>query len=181
MVNKLLLTNLSFVFSSLVCVISMSFEMWFYISANLSNLSTQQIDYSDIIMGLMISEFFWLFDSGIGLFFITMNKISLFMVYVLITSCILIIKVFAVIVFYCRDENVLFFETYNYLKSTGIPEKFIAWRTVYYNTGISCLLEILFLFCGICLVYCINFRKLRVGNENLFVEISTSINTERIN
>lgn len=175
MVNKIFLANLSFVLSSLVCIISLSLELWFYISANLSYLSTQQIDYSDIIMAIMFCEFFCLFDSGIGLFFIAINKVVVFTVYVLLTMCLLIIKTLVVILFYYRDENILFFETYNYMKTTGVPEKYVAWRAVYYDAGISFLLEFVFIFCGICLVYCINFRTFRNDNRNLFVEIQQEL------
>lgn len=174
---------LSFILCALDCILTFSFEIWFYLSAKISNLSQTQIDYSDILLALIGIEFLLLIISCFGLLVFTTRTPSPLKVFITITILIFLFKICALIAFYLRDENTLFLKTYEYLsgKEGDLPEKYHAWKIVYYNSGVSLGIEAVLIFAGIVLIYQVNYKGGGEGREenSSLVEISRKLNENR--
>ena len=160
---------------SIEAIITIAFHLWFFLAADLSVFNTENFNYSDLIIILMFCEVFLLIFCAAGLFLLTLSTRILVILYSLGAFFIVILKTFAGISYYLRDENRLFSLVYQYYRENpkGIPEKYRAWEISYYNTGVSMVLEeILFLFVVFMMNY-IQYKEMNLSEENgVYLEFS---------
>ncbi len=147
---------------SIEAIITIALHLWFFLAAELSLLNTENFNYSDLIIIMMFCEVFLLIFCVLGLVLLTMKERILVILYSLMALFIVILKTFASVLYYLREENHLFSSVYQFYSENpkGIPEKYHAWEISYYNTGVSMGLEGLLVF----VVFMMNYLQCKEGN-----------------
>lgn len=168
----------SFIISAMISIISMSFDLWFYISAKFSYTAAEEIDISDVMIGLIGCEFLLLVISSLGYYVVSFKERFTFIVYILVSAWIFIMKICVGMFFYFKEENSRFWKIHQYYKDTqrSIPDKYQAWEIVYYNTAISFFLQLFLIISGVYLAYNLNFKEEKNELEKPLVEITQKIN-----
>ena len=176
---KIILSMAVFVLLTVYIILTMCFYLWFYVASRLDLLAVEEWDFSDVLIILMVCELLLFFVSAMGLILISYFDKKIFHIYVLSAVICVILKLFAVILFFLREENRLFSSAYKYFTSNNnvLPEKYHAWKYCYYNSYVSLPLEFIMICLGIYLLYSL-FEKIIHNIEiidNIYYEIPNII------